>query len=66
MGFVEFFSRPYLNQFVGLLFNDGGLFSPPPENPKSNIYASKEEEQVLGYFMTGSIVSKTITIDVSE
>ena len=56
----------YLVQFVSLLSNDGGLFSPPPENPISNIIASKGEGQVLGYFMTGSIISKTITIEESE
>ncbi|WP_339923525.1 DUF4249 family protein [uncultured Cyclobacterium sp.] len=56
----------YLNQFVSLLFNDGGLFSPPPENPKSNIVASNGDGQVLGYFMTGSLISKTITIEVEE
>jgi len=56
----------YLNQFVSLLFNDGGLFSPPPENPKSNIVASNGVGQVLGYFMTGIVISKTITIEVSE
>ncbi|MDO6438251.1 DUF4249 family protein [Cyclobacterium sp. 1_MG-2023] len=56
----------YLNQFVSLLFNDGGLFSPPPENPESNIQPIDGEEQVLGYFMTGSIISKTIRIEASE
>lgn len=56
----------YLNQFVSLLFNDGGLFSPPPENPTSNIKSDNENEQVMGYFMTGSIISKTVMIEVSE
>lgn len=56
----------YLNQFVSLLFNDGGLFSPPPENPTSNIQSDNENEQVMGYFMTGSIISKTVMIEVSE
>jgi len=56
----------YLNQFVSLLFNDGGLFSPPPENPESNIQAINGEDQVLGYFMTGSIISKTIKIEALE
>ncbi|MBI0399774.1 DUF4249 domain-containing protein [Cyclobacterium marinum] len=56
----------YLNQFVSLLFNDGGLFSPPPENPESNIQAINGEGQVLGYFMTGSIISKTIKIEALE
>ena len=56
----------YLSQFVSLLFNDGGLFSPPPENPKSNIVASNGDGQVLGYFMTGSLISKTITIEGEE
>ena len=56
----------YLNQFVSLLFNDGGLFSPPPENPESNIQTVNGEGQVLGYFMTGSIISKTISIEAPE
>ena len=56
----------YLNQFVSLLFNDGGLFSPPPENPESNIQAINGEGQVLGYFMTGLIISKTIKIEALE
>jgi len=56
----------YLNQLVSIIFNDGGLFSPPPENPRSNIISSNGEERVMGYFMTGPVVSSTITIEESE
>ena len=56
----------YLNQLVDLLFNDGGLFSPPPQNPKSNIILSEGEGRVMGYFMTGPVVSTTTTIEDSE
>lgn len=53
----------YLNQLIGLLFNDGGLFSPPPENPKSNIVVERGTGQVLGYFMTAPVVVKTVVIE---
>lgn len=52
----------YLNQLVSLLFNDGGLFSPPPQNPKSNIKLRSGEGSVLGYFMTSPILSETVQI----
>jgi hypothetical protein len=52
----------YLNQLVNLLFNDGGLFSPPPQNPQSNIKLRNGEGLVLGYFMTSPVLSETILI----
>jgi len=56
----------YLNELVGLLFNDGGLFSPPPQNPTSNIKLISGQGDVLGYFMTSSVVSASLIIDPDE
>ncbi|MEX2512408.1 MAG: DUF4249 domain-containing protein [Cyclobacteriaceae bacterium] len=56
----------YLNQLVSLLFNDGGLFSPPPENPKSNIQPENGEGRVLGYFMTAPVLIRTIVIQEED
>ncbi|MDN3688474.1 DUF4249 domain-containing protein [Cyclobacterium jeungdonense] len=52
----------YLNQLVNLLFNDGGLFSPPPANPETNIRVSQGSGEVMGYFMTAPVVTRTIVI----
>ncbi|MCR9014926.1 DUF4249 domain-containing protein [Aquiflexum gelatinilyticum] len=52
----------YLNQFVSLLFNDGGLFSPPPQNPQSNIRQENGDGPVLGYFMTSPVLIETVLI----
>ena len=56
----------YLNELVGLLFNDGGLFSPPPQNPTSNIKVISGTGDVLGYFMTSSVVNATLIIDEDD
>jgi hypothetical protein len=53
----------YLNQMVSLLFNDGGLFSPPPANPISNISGTSA---VMGYFMTAPVLTETILIQEDE
>jgi hypothetical protein len=52
----------YLEQMVNLLFNDGGLFSPPPENPRSNIEVAQGSGRVLGYFMTSMVLVKSLMI----
>jgi hypothetical protein len=52
----------YLSQLVNLLFNDGGLFSPPPQNPKSNIRVVKGDSQVLGFFAVSPVLSRTVII----
>ncbi|AMQ56801.1 DUF4249 family protein [Algoriphagus sanaruensis] len=52
----------YLNQLVNLLFNDGGLFSPPPQNPTSNIQVSKGGGEVLGYFAVTPVLVRTLVI----
>lgn len=53
----------YLNQLVGLLFNDGGLFSPPPQNPASNIRLVRGDTEALGYFMVSPFLSTSVFIE---
>lgn len=52
----------YLNQLVNLLFSDGGLFSPPPQNPDTNIKVVQGDPEVLGYFSVSPILTKTLLI----
>jgi hypothetical protein len=52
----------YLNQLLGLLFSDGGLFSPPPQNPDSNIKVVSGDSRVLGYFLVSPILSEFVLI----
>ena len=52
----------YLNQLVNLLFSDGGLFSPPPQNPTSNIRVVSGKGEVLGYFVVSPVLTRTVTI----
>ena len=52
----------YLNQLVNLLFNDGGLFSPPPQNPDTNIKVLQGDPEVLGYFVVSPILVRTLVI----
>ncbi|RAI85008.1 DUF4249 domain-containing protein [Algoriphagus yeomjeoni] len=56
----------YISQLVNLLFNDGGLFSPPPQNPDSNISVVKGDSDVLGFFNVTSVLSRTIKIEEKE
>ncbi|TDQ19260.1 uncharacterized protein DUF4249 [Algoriphagus boseongensis] len=52
----------YLNQLVNLLFSDGGLFSPPPQNPETNIRVVQGDSEVLGYFMVSPVLARTVVI----
>lgn len=52
----------YFTELVGVLFNDGGLFSPPPQNPDTNIIVREGEGDVLGYFMVTPILTETVFI----
>lgn len=52
----------YLNQLVNLLFSDGGLFSPPPQNPETNIKVIQGKSEVLGYFMVSPVLARTVVI----
>ncbi|SHO59650.1 DUF4249 family protein [Algoriphagus zhangzhouensis] len=52
----------YFTELVGLLYNDGGLFSPPPQNPDNNIRIQQGGGDVLGYFMVSPVLSETVLI----
>jgi len=52
----------YLNQLVNLLYNDGGLFSPPPQNPDTNITVIQGDPEVLGYFVVTPVLTQTVII----
>lgn len=52
----------YFTELVGLLYNDGGLFSPPPQNPDTNIRIQQGGGDVLGYFMVSPVLSETVLI----
>lgn len=54
----------YLNQLVNLLYNDGGLFSPPPQNPQSNIKVIQGDGRVAGYFVSAPVLTESIMIVV--
>lgn len=53
----------YFNQLVNLLFTDGGLFSPPPQNPDTNIRRVRGEDRAEGYFMVSPIITQLVFID---
>ncbi|AGA79911.1 hypothetical protein Echvi_3699 [Echinicola vietnamensis DSM 17526] len=53
----------YLEGLVELMYNDGGLFTPPPQNPPSNFELVEGETPVLGYYMVGPVLSATVTIE---
>lgn len=53
----------YYNELLTILFNDGGLFSPPPVNPVSNIRNLIDpENHPLGYFQVSSMVWEEVII----
>jgi len=52
----------YLSQLVNLLFNDGGLFSPPPQNPETNLKVVTGDTEVLGYFVVSPVLTRTVVI----
>lgn len=53
----------YYNALINLLYNDGGLFSPPPENPPTNIRnLTHPQDEPLGYFQVSAVESETIEI----
>lgn len=54
----------YYLEFISLLFNDGGLFSPPPQNPVSNIRNLTEPDNPpLGYFQVSSVTTGVVIIE---
>lgn len=55
----------YYIEFINLLFNDGGVFSPPPVNPKTNIVnLTNPENTPLGFLQFGSVIKYDLTIEV--
>lgn len=53
----------YYFELRTLLFNDGGLFSPPPRNPTSNIRnLTNPKKPPLGYFQVASFATGTVII----
>lgn len=52
----------YLNQLVAMLFSDGGLFSPPPQNPETNIRVISGDSEVQGYFNVTPVLIRTVAI----
>lgn len=52
----------YISQLVNLLFSDGGLFSPPPQNPETNLKVVKGTLEVLGYFVVSPVLTRTVVI----
>lgn len=57
----------YYQELLTLLYNDGGLFSPPPQNPVSNIRnMSNPDQPPLGYFQVASVTSGVVIIEDQE
>lgn len=57
----------YYLELITLLFNDGGMFSPPPQNPASNIRNLTEPDNPpLGYFQVASITTGTVVIEAPQ
>ena len=53
----------YYLEFITLLYNDGGLFSPPPQNPNSNIRnITNPNNPPLGYFQVASLTWDVVII----
>ncbi|MDR7129657.1 hypothetical protein J2X69_002002 [Algoriphagus sp. 4150] len=56
----------YLVQLVNLLYSDGGLFSPPPQNPDTNISVLAGSTDVLGYFSVTPILTSIVIIEPED
>lgn len=56
----------YFNQLVGILFTDGGLFTPPPQNPDTNIQTIRGDARAEGYFMVSPIITQNIFIEEED
>lgn len=54
----------YYIEFINLLFNDGGVFSPPPVNPTTNIVNLTNPENIpLGFVQFGSVIKYELIIE---
>lgn len=57
----------YYVEFINLLFNDGGVFSPPPVNPTTNIKNITNPENLpLGFIQFSSVQRRSIVIKARE
>lgn len=52
----------YYDGLLDVIFNDGGLFSPPPVNPPTNI----EGNNVTGVFSAASMIDETVIVEDEE
>lgn len=56
----------YFTQLVNLLFSDGGLFSPPPQNPTTNIKLVGGKSDILGFFLVSPVLRQTVKIEAKQ
>jgi len=57
----------YYIEFINLLFNDGGVFSPPPVNPTTNIKnLTNSENPPLGFIQFSSIQRRSLIIEEGD
>lgn len=57
----------YYFEFINLLFNDGGVFSPPPVNPTSNIKnLTNSENEPLGFIQFSSVQRRRLVIEKGD
>jgi hypothetical protein len=53
----------YYIEFINLLFNDGGVFSPPPVNPTTNIVnITTPNKFALGFVQFSSVLTEQVII----
>lgn len=54
----------FFNDLVIILNSDGGMFSPPPANPRSNFRTvpDNSQEGVLGFFQVSAVTSREIVV----
>lgn len=57
----------YYVEFINLLFNDGGVFSPPPVNPSTNIKnITNPENEPLGFIQFSSVQRRSLVIETKD
>ncbi len=57
----------YYIEFINLLFNDGGVFSPPPVNPSNNIEnVTNPANFALGFVQFSSVIEENIIIEDND
>ncbi|MDN3670987.1 DUF4249 family protein [Echinicola jeungdonensis] len=53
----------YMSELLTMVINDGGLFSPPPQNPTSNIELLVGKKEALGYFLVSPLITEKVEIE---